>query len=70
MAENRILQSCTVRYVLKGDDPEKDKVEIPAFSVTHMTREDGKLKGKAAEIYVDSSPVFARLQAKAEQAEP
>ncbi|KAF2665803.1 hypothetical protein BT63DRAFT_428750 [Microthyrium microscopicum] len=63
---DRILHAVTVRYVVKGDDPDKDVIEIGAFSECHLRRDevDGKVKCARADIYVDPSPVFQRVAAK------
>ncbi|KAM0207033.1 hypothetical protein ACHAPA_009509 [Fusarium lateritium] len=62
----RIFQAATVRYLVKGDNPEKDVIQIPGFSSLSVKEDnDGKLRCHHAEIFLDASPVFQRIAAKA-----
>ncbi|KIL87135.1 hypothetical protein FAVG1_09689 [Fusarium avenaceum] len=62
----RIYQAATVRYLVKGDDPEKDIIQIPGFSSLSVKKgNDGKLRCYHAEIFLDASPVFQRIAEKA-----
>ncbi|KAI1449126.1 hypothetical protein F5Y02DRAFT_414387 [Annulohypoxylon stygium] len=60
--ENRIYQSCHITWQVKND-PEKEKVKVPAFAVIHLV-ESGEDKGliKHAEYYMDGSPLVAVYQ--------
>jgi hypothetical protein len=61
----RIYQAATVRYLVKGDDPEKDVIKIPGFSSLSVTEgSGGKLRCYHAEIFLDASPVFLRIAEK------
>ncbi|CAJ0554862.1 Ff.00g133750.m01.CDS01 [Fusarium sp. VM40] len=61
----RIYQAATVRYSFKGDDPEKDIIQIPGFSSLSVKKDnDGKLRCYHADIFLDVSPVFQRIVEK------
>ncbi|KAM0228914.1 hypothetical protein ACHAP5_011819 [Fusarium lateritium] len=62
----RIYQAATVRYLVKGDNPEKDVIQIPGFSSLSVKEDtNGKLRCYHAEIFLDASPVFRRIGEKA-----
>lgn len=71
VVDDRILAQVIVTAVVKGDDPNTDKIRTPAFIVFHVRREGekGTLKVAKALIFIDTSPVFGRIQAKAEKGE-
>ncbi|EXJ79469.1 hypothetical protein A1O3_08971, partial [Capronia epimyces CBS 606.96] len=60
----RIYQAARIRYRIKGDDATQD-IDIPGFG-TFFVREgaDGTLKCYRSEVYLDPSPVFARIAQK------
>jgi hypothetical protein len=62
--EPRIYQATRIRYRVKGDDAAHD-IDIPGFG-TFFVRDsaDGFLKCYRAEIFLDPSPLFARLAEK------
>lgn len=61
----RIYQSATIRYVVKGDDAEKDEIVIPGFAVFFVRKgEDSKIKCNRAEIYLDPSLVLQQIEGK------
>lgn len=66
--EPRIYQAARIRYRVKGDDASQD-ISIPGFGTFFMREAaDGSLKCYRAEVYLDPSPVFARIaQKSAEQ---
>lgn len=61
VAPNKLYQAATIKYVIKGDDPEKDMITIPAMMVASLVEEDSKLKIGRNEIYLDASAVFGRM---------
>ncbi|KAH7268355.1 hypothetical protein B0J15DRAFT_545223 [Fusarium solani] len=61
----RVYQAATIRYLVKGDDPEKDVIEIPGFATFFVKKEeDGKIRCYKAEIFLDPLPVFQRIAEK------
>lgn len=60
----RIYQAADIRYVVKGDDPEKDEIRVPGMMSGLFTIEDGKLKLENCEVYLDMSKVLARMAEK------
>lgn len=62
--ESKIYQAADIRYVVKGDDVEKDVIRIPAFFAGWLKMEDGVLRIKRAEIYLDMSRVIGRMAEK------
>ncbi|RSL74763.1 hypothetical protein CEP53_000078 [Fusarium sp. AF-6] len=61
----RIYQAAAIRYLVKGDDPEKDVIEIPGFATFFVRKgEDGKIRCYKAEIFLDPLPVFQRIAEK------
>lgn len=61
VAPNKLYQAATIKYVVKGDDPDKDLITIPAMMVATLVEADGKLKFKRNEIYLDASALFGRM---------
>ncbi|CAH0054778.1 unnamed protein product [Clonostachys solani] len=62
---DRIYQSAKIRYLVKGDNPDRDVIEIPGFAVFNVEHdEDGKLRCYKAETFLDPSPVFQRIAEK------
>jgi hypothetical protein len=62
---SRIYQSCTIRYLVKGDDPDKDVIEIRGCAVFDRRQvADGRVKCSRAEVYLDPSALFSRIQEK------
>jgi hypothetical protein len=50
---------------VKGDDSEKDVIQIPGFATFFVKSDDaGKLRCYRAETFLDPSPVFARIAEK------
>ncbi|UPK92227.1 hypothetical protein LCI18_003162 [Fusarium solani-melongenae] len=61
----RVYQAATIRYLIKGDDPEKDVIEIPGFATFFVRKGgDGKIRCYKAEIFLDPLPVFQRISEK------
>ncbi|RMJ19474.1 hypothetical protein CDV36_000863 [Fusarium kuroshium] len=61
----RLYQAATIRYLVKGDNPEKDVIEIPGFATFFVRKgEDGKIRCYKAEIFLDPLPVFQRIAEK------
>lgn len=62
--EPKIYQAARIRYLVKGDDPSQ-VIEIPGFA-TFFVREEagGSLKCYRSEVYLDPTPVFARMAEK------
>lgn len=64
----RIYQAATIRYVVKGDDPETQEITIPGFAVFSVRKDDdGRVKCYRAETFLDPSAVFARIGEKSSQ---
>ncbi|KAK7217482.1 hypothetical protein V2G26_005485 [Clonostachys chloroleuca] len=62
---DQIYQAAKIRYLVKGDNPEEDVIEIPGFAVFNVKHgEDEKLRCYKAEIFLDPSPVFHRIAEK------
>ena len=61
---DKLYQSTTIKYVIKGDDAEKDMITIPAILSAWLKEDEGKPKMQRAEIYLDASQVFARMGEK------
>ncbi|KAG7413866.1 hypothetical protein DER46DRAFT_320709 [Fusarium sp. MPI-SDFR-AT-0072] len=60
-----IYHRCGVRYLVKGDDPKTQEIKVPALATMLMKRdEDGNLKSYKMEVFIDPSPVFARISEK------
>lgn len=65
VAPDRLYQAATIKYVVKGDDREKDMITIPGIMSTILVEDaEGKLKIKRNEIFLDASRVFARMAEK------
>ena len=63
--EPKIYQAATIRYVVKGDDAEKDAITIPGFAVfSTRVGDDGRRRCYRAETFLDPSPVFRRIGEK------
>lgn len=68
--EPRLYHRAVITYVVKGDDPAKDAIMVPAMMsglpVVSDEGDDkvGKLKLRRCEIYVDASQVFTRMGEK------
>ncbi|KAI3327262.1 hypothetical protein HD806DRAFT_486558 [Xylariaceae sp. AK1471] len=67
MIGNTIYQPCHITWVVKND-PEKEKVKVPAFAAIHLVVE-GEEKGliQSAEYYMDGSPLTAAFQRASSQ---
>jgi hypothetical protein len=64
----RIYQAATIRYLVKGDNPETDEITIPGFAVFSLRKDvDGRVKCYRAETYLDPSEVFQRIAGKSSQ---
>uniref|UniRef100_A0A8H7KFL2 SnoaL-like domain-containing protein n=1 Tax=Bionectria ochroleuca TaxID=29856 RepID=A0A8H7KFL2_BIOOC len=62
---DRIYQAAKIRYLVKGDNPDQDVIEVPGFAVCNVEHgEDEKLRCYKAEIFLDPSPVFHRIAEK------
>lgn len=64
VAPNRLYQVATIKYVVKGDDPDRNMFTIPAMMSVILVEEDSKLKMKRNEIYLDATAVFGRMHEK------
>lgn len=64
IAPNKLYQPATVRWLVKGDDPAKDWIEVQAMSTFWLTEEDSKLKIRRAEIVLDVNEVTERMKSK------
>ncbi|KAJ4256067.1 hypothetical protein NW762_009141 [Fusarium torreyae] len=63
----RVYQAATIRYLVKGDDPGKDVIQIPGFATFFVKKEDnGKIRCYRAETFLDPSAVFKRIAEKGE----
>lgn len=62
--EPKLYQAADIRYVVKGDDLEKDIIQIPGLLSGWLDMEGGMLKFKRCEIYLDASRVFGRMGEK------
>lgn len=62
--EPKLYQAADIRYVVKGDDLEKDVIRIPGLLSGWLDTEDGMLKLKRCEIYLDASQLFGRMAEK------
>ncbi|KAF5011611.1 hypothetical protein FDECE_2274 [Fusarium decemcellulare] len=61
----RIYQAAAIRYLVKGDDPEKDEIQIPGFATYYVKEaEGGKIRCYRAEMFGDMTPVFQRIAEK------
>lgn len=61
---DKLYQGATIKYLVKGDDPDKDLIVIPAIQVAWLKEEEGKLKMWRSEIYLDACQVFAKMSEK------
>jgi hypothetical protein len=62
---SKIYQSATIRYLVKGDDPERDVIEIPGFAVFFLQQKNGERpKLSRAETYLNPTEVFSRIAEK------
>jgi len=53
--------------VVKGDDPQKDKITIPGFmTVRRRLENDGKLRAYKTETFLDFTPIAKRMAEKSE----
>lgn len=65
VVESKIYQAATIRYLVKGDDPERDVIQIPGFAVFFLRQTDGERpKLFRAETYLNPTEVFARIAEK------
>ncbi|KAI1621115.1 hypothetical protein EDD37DRAFT_653413 [Exophiala viscosa] len=61
----RIYQAARIRYRVKGDMSEQEIV-IQGFATFYLQEDEDKvLKCSRAEVYLDPSPLFARIAEKA-----
>lgn len=61
---DKLYQACTITYLVKGDDKEKDMIAIPAMLTAWLRVEEGELKAYRAEIFLDPSRVFGKMAEK------
>lgn len=61
---NHLYQAVTIDYVVKGDNRDTNMITIPAIWSAWLVEEDGGLKVKRSEIYLDASKVFGRMAEK------
>lgn len=62
---SKIYQAARIRYVVKGDDPDHDVIDIPGFAVFFLRKTDGgRLKLYRAETYLNPTEVFSRIAEK------
>jgi len=60
----KIYQAARIRYRVKGDTPDQN-IDIPGFGVFYLREDaDGSLKCYRSEVYLDPTPVFARIAEK------
>lgn len=64
IAPDRLYQAATIKYVVKGDNLEKDMITIMGLMSIWLVEEDGRLKVKRNDIFLDASQVFARMAEK------
>ncbi|KAK5939925.1 hypothetical protein PMZ80_007343 [Knufia obscura] len=64
VAPNKLYQAAKINYVVKGDDPEKDMITIPAMMSVWLEEQEGKLMIRRNEIYLDASGLFGRMGEK------
>lgn len=64
----RIYQAATIRYLVKGDSSDNDKITIPGFAVFSVRKDDdGHVKCYRAETFLDPSAVFHRITEKSSE---
>ncbi|KAK5046683.1 hypothetical protein LTR84_007444 [Exophiala bonariae] len=62
---SKIYQAAKIRYVVKGDDPERDVIEIPGFAVFFLReRHEERPKLYRAETYLNPTEIFSRITEK------
>lgn len=65
VVDSKIYQAATIRYLVKGDNPERDVIEIPGFAVFFLRHKDGERpKLSRAETYLNPTEVFGRIAEK------
>lgn len=66
LVESKIYQAATIRYVVKGDDPERDVIQIPGFAVFFLRHQKDGTRPRLyrAETYLNPTEVFARIAEK------
>lgn len=64
VAPDHLYQAATIKYVVKGDDLERDMITITGLMSSWLVEEDGKLKVKRNDIFLDASQVFGRMAEK------
>lgn len=64
VAPNKLYQAATIRYLVKGDNPDRDMFTVPAMMTAWLEEQDGRLKIRRNEIYLDASALFARMHEK------
>lgn len=64
VAPDKVYQAATIKYVVKGDDQAKDMIEIPAMMTVWLREDQGRLRIRKSEIYLDASRLFTRMNEK------
>lgn len=64
IAPDKIYQPSDVEYLVRGDDAEKDWIHVKAVGVFWVCEEEGKLKIRKAQMYLDAVEVFSRMKSK------
>ncbi|KEF58658.1 uncharacterized protein A1O9_06584, partial [Exophiala aquamarina CBS 119918] len=66
VVESKIYQAATIRYLVKGDDPNRDVIEIPGFAVFFLRQQKDGERPKLfrAETYLNPTGIFARIAEK------
>ncbi|KAK5943412.1 hypothetical protein PMZ80_004419 [Knufia obscura] len=64
IAPDKLYQPALTRWLVKGDDPEKDWYTVQAMSTFWLREENSKLKVRKAEIVIDVNAVTERMKAK------
>lgn len=57
----KLYQAAKIRYVVRGDNTERDVIELPGMMVAWLGVEGARLKMKRCEIFLDASKVFGRM---------
>ncbi|KAJ9652149.1 hypothetical protein H2198_008571 [Neophaeococcomyces mojaviensis] len=63
-SEVKLYQAATIHYVVKEDDATRDVITVPGFLTGWLGTEDGRVKLKKVEIYVDVGEVEKRMVEK------
>ena len=64
IAPDKLYQAATIRYVVKGDDADTQMIIVPAMMTAWLREENGQLKIRRNEIYLDTNRLFGRMAEK------